>query len=165
MRKHKWAIAGVCVVVVLVVGVCFIPKLFDSENAEVEDVELIPGHWWKMEMTEQQFVTLSTLWEKDTTAAQLLQALWPEVLQQMPQEAATTYEKHQVRWPTQKYEDWQGEMIAGGTGVPHEDGVMLYYYYVGTHEDEEITFEIAGDRGLTEDRTYRVSLYTDTWLE
>jgi hypothetical protein len=167
MKKYLWAIiAGVCVLALLiVVGALFIPRLFSSTDAGVEDVELIPAHWWKTEMTEQQLSALGTLWGKDVTAAQLLQALWPDVLQQMPEEAATTYEKHQVRWPTQKYEDWQGEMIAGGAGVSHEEGMMLYYYYLGSHESEQITFLTSVERGFTEDRMYRVSLYVDVRQE
>jgi len=166
MRKHKWAIvAGVCVLALIVVGLVVIPGLFDSPDAEVEDVELIPAHWWKAELTDEQLSTLGTLWGGNVTAAQLLQALWPDVLQQLPEEAATTYGKHQVTWPTQNYEDWQGEMIAGGAGVPHEEGMMLYYYYLGSHESERFTFEVSVERGFTEDRMYRVSLYTETRQE
>ena len=87
MRKHRWAvIAGISILALIVVGAIFIPRLFTGTHAVVEDVKLIPAHWWKAELTEQQLSTLSTLWGKDITAAQLLEGLWPDVLQRLPQE-------------------------------------------------------------------------------
>jgi hypothetical protein len=170
MRKHRWAIiAGVCVLALLIVaGAIFIPMLFyrgHPHSVSEGHVILMPGHWWKAEITEQQRSSLGTLWGKDITAAQLLQGLWPDVLQQLPQEAVTGYEKRWVAWPTATYEEWHGEMLCNLQAAPGDGGLITCCIYVGTHESEEITFEIAGDRGFTEERTYRVSLYTGIQLE
>ncbi len=169
MRKHKWAIiAGVCVVALLAAaGVIYSPLLFRSRPPAVSKghVVLMPAHWWKMEMTEQQFGSLRAVWGQDVSAAQLLQELWPDVLQQMPQEVATGYEKRRIFWPTETYEEWEGQMICNGTSVFDDEGPITCCIYLGTHESEEGTFEIAGDRGFAEERTYRVSLYTGIRLE
>jgi hypothetical protein len=163
MKKYLWVIiAGVCVVALVAVGAIFIPKLFTSTtHSGQEEVVVKPGHWWKTELTEQQLSTLDTLWGENITAAQLLQELWPDVLQQVPQEAATAYENQQPSWPTEEYEDWEGQMICGGRGVSHDEGMIVYWYYLGSHESEETTFLISVERGFTEERMYRVSLYTD----
>jgi hypothetical protein len=165
MRKHKWAImAGVCVVALLAVaGAIYIPRLSHgghSDSVSEGHVVLMPAHWWQAEITEQQLGSFATLWGENTTAAQLLQELWPDVLSQMPQEAVTCYEKLKIVWSTETYQEWDRQMFCNLKGIPGEEGPTVCYIYVGTHESEEGTFEIAGDRGFTEDRTYRVSLYT-----
>jgi hypothetical protein len=170
MKKHMWVIiAAVCVLALIVVAAILILRLFRESSSPYSipegHVVLMPGHWWKTEITEHQRSSLGTLWGKDITAAQLLQELWPDVLQQLPQEAVTGYEKRQIAWPTETYEEWKGEMLCNGTAVPGDEGLITCCIYVGTHESEEHTFEIAGDRGFTEDRAYRVSLYTGIRLE
>lgn len=167
MRKHLWIImAGLCVVALMAIGAVYIPKLFSSTHEEeVDHIQVIPGHWWKAGMTEQQFSTLSTLWGEDITAAELLQALWPDVLQQLPGETATTYQKQQISWPTEKYEDWKGNFICGGISTPSDEGIRLYQYYLGSVEDEQMTLRRCADTAFTEDSTYRVSLYVDAWQE
>lgn len=171
MKKYLWGIiAGVCFIVLLIVGdAMFIPRLLDRGPATVvpEGHEiLVPGHWWKAEMTEQQLGTLSAHWGQGTSAAQLLQALWPEVLQQMPEEARGVYERQGLNWPPEGYEDWETpSFMCGGSGVGHDDGQTLYFYYLGSREDEEMTLVMNADRGFTEDRIYRVSLYVDEQVE
>lgn len=165
MKKHVWAaIAGVCVVtLVALAGVLFIPGLFQKgpPSAVPEGhVVLMPAHWWKTEITDQQRSSLATLWGKDISAAELLQELWPDVLQQLPQEAVTCYEKRQIAWPTETYEEWHGQMLYNLKAVPDDQGPTVCCIYIGTRESEEWSFQIAGDRGFTEDRTYRVSIYT-----
>jgi hypothetical protein len=164
MRKHKWAIiAGVCVVALLTfAGAIYIPRLSrgHSDSPAEGHIVLRPAHWWQAEITEQQLGSLATLWGKDTTAARLLQELWPDVLSQMPQEAATCYEQRKIRWSPETYEEWDRELFCNGKGIPGEEGPTVCCIYVGTHKGEEGTFQIAGDRGFTEDKTYRVSLYT-----
>jgi hypothetical protein len=164
MRKHKWAIiAGVCVVVLLALaGVIYIPRLFRGPVPAVSEGHIIlrPAHWWQAEITEQQLSTLAALSGEDITPAQLLQELWPDVLQQMPPEAATCYGVRNLHWSSETYEEWtRGEFCETKT-MPGEEGRIACCIYVGTHVAEEGTFEIAGDQGLTEERTYRVSLYT-----
>jgi hypothetical protein len=165
MKKYLWGIiAGVCVIALLIVAAAiFIPRLLDSgppaETPEGHEI-MMPGHWWKAEMTEQQLGTLSTCWGQGITAAQLLQALCPDVLREMPEEAAAAYEGQGINWPPEGYEDWDGSsMICGGRGVPHDEGLTLYSYYLGSYEWEEMTLVMNADRGFTEDRMYRVSLY------
>ena len=170
MRKHKWAVvAGVCVVVLLALaGVIVIPKLINRPHPHTVSEGLMilrPAHWWQAEITEQQLDSLSALWGDNMTPAQLLEELWPDVLQQMPPEAATCYGVRNIHWPTETYEEWNRRRLCNTKTMPGEEGPIACCIYVGTHEDEEITFEIAGDRGFTEDRTYRVSLYTGTGLE
>ncbi len=171
MRKHKWAIiAGVCAVVLLALaGLIVVPKLINRPHPHTVSeghVILMPGHWWKAEMTEEQFSTLRAVWGQGISVAQLLQELWPDVLQQMPQQAITGYEKQEVGWPTATlegpgtYEEWKGQMFCSLRATPGGEGPVVSCIYIGTHESEEMTFEIAGDRGFTEDRTYRVSIYT-----
>ena len=132
MRKYLWAIvAGVCVLVLIAAGIVFIPRLLGDTHVEPEPVELIPAHWWQADLTERQLETLAALWGSDITAAKLLQGLWPEVLQQMPDEAATSLERKVVRWPTERSEDWESQYICGGAGVTHENGPTMYDYYIG----------------------------------
>ena len=51
--------------------------------------------------------------------------------------------------------------MCAGSGVAHDDGQSLYFYYLGSREDEETTLVMNADRGFAEDRMYRVSLYID----
>ncbi len=163
MRKHKWAIiAGVCVVALIAVGVIFVPPLFNSSPpTEVPEgyVILKPGHWWKMEITEQQRSSLATLWGRDISAAELLKELWLDVLPQLPQETVSACEKGKIAWPVETYEEWKGEMLCNCRGLFSETGPTMCCIYIGSHESEEYTFETR-DRGLTEDRIYRISIYT-----
>lgn len=174
MNKHLWAvIAGVCVVAVLTgAGASFTPWAYHSLHPTPhfdEPVELVPAHWWKADMTEEQPSTSGALWGSDITAAQMLQQLWPEALQQMPPEAAIALEKHQEGWPTAKYEDWKHNYICGGISTHGEGGVSDYVYYVGDPESERGTLvqsvRVAAERGFAEDRMYRVSLYVGVPFE
>ncbi len=83
------------------------------------------------------------------------------VLQEMPQEARVCYEERQIRWPTEAYGDWRNEMLHNLRASPGDRGPVVCSVYIGTHENEQFTFQVAGDRGFAEDRTYRVSIYTD----
>ena len=167
MKKYLWGImVGVCFIVLLIVGdAVLIPRLLHSAPATVVTKGheiLVPGHWWKAEMTEQQLGTLSAYWGRSMSAAQLLQALWPEALQQMPEEARGVYEHQGLNWPPEGFEDWESpSFMCAGSGVAHDDGQTLYFYYLGCREDEEMTLVMNADRGFTEDRIYRVSLYID----
>jgi hypothetical protein len=165
VKKYLWGIvAGLCVMALLIVAaVIFIPRLLDSGSSpEIPEGHkvMMPEHWWKAEMNEQQLGALSTCWGQGITAAQLLQTLWPDVLQQLPDEAMGAYESQEIHWPTEEYGDWDvSAMICGAKGVSHSEGQTLYEYYLGSYEWEETTLVKNTDRGFTEDRMYRVSLY------
>jgi hypothetical protein len=73
MKKYLWAvIAGVCVLALIVVGAIFIPRLFRAPATEepIDFVTVMPGHWWKTDLNEQQLKTLQTMWGTDITKAQ-----------------------------------------------------------------------------------------------
>lgn len=162
MKKYLWGIvAAVCVLALMIVGVVFIPPLFETGTQDEGEVEMIPAHWWETDLSEQQLEDLAGLWGSPVTAAQLLQKLWPDVLLQLPQEALGAYEKQEVRWPTEDFEDWNADVICGGGGVNHDEGMTLYFYYLGSPEYEPMTMLVDVARGFTEDRMYRVSLHTD----
>lgn len=171
MRKHKWAIiAGVSVVVLLALaGLIVVPKLINRPHLHTVSeghVILRPAHWWQAEITEQQLDSLSALWGDNITPAQVLEKLWPDVLQEMPPEAAACYGVRNIHyWPTETYEEWRRRRLCETKTMPGEEGPIACCLYVGTREDEDITFEIAGNQGLTEDKTYRVSLYTGIRLD
>jgi hypothetical protein len=164
MRKYLWAIiAGGCMLALIVVGAIFVPPLLNgSPPTEVPEgyVILKPGHWWKMEITEQQRSSLATLWGRDVSIADLLRDLWPDVLPQLPQEVVSAYEKGRISWSVDTYEVWKGEMLCSCRGLLSETGPTMGCLYIGSHESEESTFETRADRGLIEDRVYRISIYT-----
>ena len=170
MRNHLWAfVAGVCGVVLLALaGIIVIPKLINRPHPHTVSeghIILRPAHWWQAEITEQQLASLASLWGENITPAQVLDELWPDVLQEMPPEAAACYGVRNLFWPTETYEEWRRRRLCETKTMPSEEGRIACCLYVGTHADEEITFEIAGNQGLTEDKTYRVSLYTGVGLE
>ena len=165
MRKYLWGIvAGVFVLALLAVGVIFLPPLIMNHPSSGEldegQMVLMPGHWWKMEITEQQRNSLATLWGRDMSTTELLRELWPEVLQQLPQEALAVYEKRKVGWPVDAYEEWTGTMLSNCGGSSIEMGATVCCVYLGSREDERYTFKTVDDRGFTEEKTYRVSIYT-----
>lgn len=162
MRKHRWAIiAGVCVLALIVVGAIFIPELFSNDQVHQGQEQIVPGHWWKTELTDQQLGTLSTLWGGDITVTELLEEIWPEVLQDLPQEALIAYDIRSIDWPTEEYEDWRAQLICTLRGIPHEEGMLVYSFYLGSSDGEERTFYYSIDKNFTSDRMYRVSLYTN----
>ena len=119
-----------------------------------------PAHWWQAELNEEQLATLSASWGKPMNAAELMEALWPGVLQELPEEARTIYEHQGIDWTPEEYEDWDASsFMCAGSGAPHDEGQWVYSYYVGSREWEEMTLVMNTDRGFTEDRLYRVSLY------
>ena len=121
---------------------------------------MTPAHWWQAELTEEQMATLSASWGKSLNAAQLLEALWPGVLQELPEEARDVYGHQSVFWPAEGYEEWDGSgRMCAGSGVPHDGGQWVYSYFVGRPEWEVDTLVMNTDRGFTEDGMYRVSLY------
>ncbi len=165
-KKYPWAlIAGVCLAALLpVAAVGFIVRV--SQTSPAIDVPegheiMVPAHWWQAEMTEQQMATLSSSWGEPINAAQLLDRLWPGVLQQMPEEARAVYEHQGVNWSVEGLEGLAvgPSTMCAGSGVAHDDGQWIYFYYVGSPEWEDMTLEMNSDRGFAEDRQYRVSLY------
>ncbi len=160
-RYWWWIIAAVCILALIVVGVIFIPPLLETGTDDDPWVKMIPAHWWKADLTAQQMETIASLWGREVTPTQLLQALWPEALQQMPEEASSAWEGDSVHWPPRDFEDWNASMISGGVYVPHDQGTTKYSYYLGSPESEMMILTEDPCWGLTEDRMYRVSLYTD----
>ncbi len=161
--KRLWAVAAaVCLIAPLAAAAAIIiPGLHGSGPIIPEGHALMmPAHWWQADLTEQQLATLSTYWGKPTTMAELLDELWPGVLEQMPEEARNVYEHQGLNWPPGGYEDWDGSSrMCAGSGVPHDEGQWVYSYYVGSPEWEADTLVMNTDRGFTEDGMYRVSLY------
>ena len=160
-RYWWWIMAAVCILALVVVGVIFIPPLFETGMDDDDDpsVAMVPAHWWKADLTTGQMETIAGLWGTAVSPTQLLQALWPEVLQQMPEEASSLWESDTVHWPPGDFGEWNNGIISGGVYVPHDEGTTQYWYYLGSPDSEAIREDPSW--GLTEDKMYRVSLYTD----
>ena len=166
MKTFLWATAGAaCVMAPLAVAAAlFVPSLLHTGPEIPEGHALMtPAHWWQADMTGEQMETLSNLWGKPINAAELMEAVWPGVLQQMPEEAKSVYEHQGVNWSPEGLEGLAvgPSSMCAGTGVRHDDGQRIYFYYVGSREWEQDTLVMNSDRGFAEDRLYRVSLYTD----
>jgi hypothetical protein len=170
MRKHRWAIiGGVCILALLVVGAVFIPRIFGSGHAEERAEIVMPEHWWKTDLNEQQLKTLQASWGSEMPMKEFVFNLWPEVMQELPSEMVDTWERKGVYWPTEKFEDWERgpfQTMCFGLVVP-EDGqtTQCFDVYLGTQAAEETTLRRSTDLGLVEDRCYRVSMYTDEVIE
>ncbi len=170
MRKYRWAvIAGVCILALLIVaGVIFIPRLPRLLSSHVEDsTEIVkPGHWWKTDLSEEELKTLQTLWGRDINARQLIEAMWPDVLQEMPTEMTEALAQRKAMWPVDDFEAWRRvPMMNFGRGVPSNEGMEYFGVYIGSSLEEEITFRQSKDRALSEDRCYRISMYTDEVID
>lgn len=164
MKKLLWAVAaGVCVLAVVILAIIYIPPLLD--NSPPPDVPeghmvLMPGHWWKADLTEQQRNSLAAAWGNDMSAAELLRSLWPDPLQEMPEEAVAVYQERTVGWPTDTYEAWKGEMLCNCRASSNDIRPTMCCLYIGTHQSEQFTFQTVDNRGFTENCTYRISIYT-----
>ncbi len=113
MRKYKWAIiAGVCALALLIVVLAlFIPRLFRNpplppSTPESQEI-VIPAHWWKASLTEQQLDVLRSLWGTETGVKPFLEAVWPAVLDEMPADATSLMGEFNVAWPRQSFEEWK----------------------------------------------------------
>ena len=162
-KRPLWAVAAaVCLIApVAAAAAIVIPGLGGSGPIIPEGHALMtPAHWWRAELNEEQMATLSASWGKPMTVAELLDQLWPGVLQEMPEQARTVYANHGINWPPEGYENWdRSSFMCAGSGAPSEEGPRLYDYYVGSRDWEEMTLVEPTDRGLAEERMYRVSLY------
>jgi phage pi2 protein 07 len=166
MQKHRWAIiAGVCILALIVVGAVFIPRIFSSSHVEEPGETVMPGHWWKTDLNEQQLKTLQTLWGSDMTIEEFVRQLWPDVMQELPSEMVDIWKQGNVFWPTAKFEDWERSafqmMCFGPTTAKEGEAMKCFDVYLGNTALEERTFGRSRDFGLVEDRCYRVSMYTD----
>ena len=108
-KRYLWAvIAAVCVIAPLAVAAAvFIPAL-GGRGPEIPEGHALmkPAHWWQAELNEEQLATLSASWGKRMNAAELMEALWPGVLQELPEEARTVYGHQGVIWTAEGYEEW-----------------------------------------------------------
>lgn len=172
MRKHTWAIiAGVCVVVLLgIVGVVlFFPQLFDRGHSSPipDDMEIvIPAHWWKTSLNEQQIETLRRLWHTQISTKQLIDALWPGVLSELPAEADASSDGGRVMWPAAEFDVWK-DIQAWSMSVIHpaQGTAMMFDVYLGCPEREtDDTFLVDKSEGITSEVRYRISMYTDEVL-
>ena len=107
--------------------------------------------------------------------AQLIEAVWPGVLQEIPAEAASSLGHGNVGWMTDT-PDGKGNVLTmddalrnqkvfcAGFGLPaanQDTGAKLFfYYYIGTENFERVTL-MNRDPNRTSDMLYRISIYTD----
>lgn len=172
MRRYLWAvIAAICGVSLAVTGAILVPKVFrDSGAAPVKDrVVVMPDYWYKMNLSEQQLETLRGMWGPPMTLKRLADALWPGVLEDFPPEItnALANEAHQRRWPYQTFEDFaRTQQYPAGQGAWDEEGRMIWFtLYLGEKRSEsEVVFGHNRNEGLTSDRIWQISLYTDDVL-
>lgn len=172
MKKHFWlGLAALCAVACIVTAAVFVPRVFRGSGASPIDdrVVVMPDHWYKTNLNEQQLETLRGLWGTPMTLKHLIDALWPGVLQGFPQEITDSLadEAHQRQWPYQTFEDFvRIQEYSAGQGVWDDEGRMMWFtLYLGEKRSEtEIVFGHDKKEGLTSDRIYQISLYTDDVL-
>ncbi len=167
MKKHKWAIiAGVCVVAVIVVGAVFIPRLFSNPSTPPAEntnwVVVMPGHWWKTSLDQQQIEILHDMWGTDVNIRQLVEALWPSVLKELPAEAITLWENQDIQWPSQTFDKWKGIQYLRLS--LSQKGAMFDIYVGCTKCEDNSSFRVWASDGIKEESRYRVSMYTDEVL-
>jgi hypothetical protein len=172
MRKHRWAIiAGVCVVVLIVVGAVFIPRALHSSASSTgtEDrIVVMPGHWWKVSLDEQKIEILRRVWHTGITRKDLVDMLWPGVLQKLPAAAGASWERQKVDWPNEPFDDWEDiQAWCFSAMLPVQDDPIVFDVYLGSDEwetDDMFTVSRIIGTGLTSDNRYRVSMYTNDVL-
>ncbi|MDM7998487.1 MAG: hypothetical protein QUS33_00420 [Dehalococcoidia bacterium] len=170
MLRRRWTIAaGVCLLLVIVFGAVFAPKLFRSSHSDQSAEIVRPAHWWKADLNERQLGILQALWGNDATIQEFVVALWPEVMAELPSEMVDAWKQTRVYWPAEDYEDWRCgplQTMCFGLVVPgSEQTAKCFDVYLGSLAAEETTLRRSTDLGLMEDRCYRVSLYTDRAME
>ena len=170
MQKRRWAIiAGVCMLALIVVGAVFVPRIFGTSHAEERAETVMPEHWWKTNLDEQQIETLQASWGSVMTMKEFVCKLWPEVMHELPSEMVDAWERKEVYWPTEKFEDWECgpfQTMCFGLVVPGDGHTTKCFdVYLGTQAAEEPTLRRSIDLGLVEDRCCRVSMYTDEVIE
>jgi hypothetical protein len=176
MQKHRWAIvAAVCVLALIVVGAVFLPRILSNGNA-AEQVDIVkPGYWWKTDLNEQQLASLASLWGENITMAQLIEAVWPGVLQEIPAEAASSLGGRAIGWHTDQ-PDGKGNVLTMDDSLgysmvfcagfsspavqPDAEPERSFYYYIGTEAWERSTL-VNRDSDRTSDMLYRIPIYTD----
>ena len=166
MRKYLWAIiAGVCVLMLVAAGAAFVPRLLNSSSAEMNQQILEPGHWQRTMLDKEQVEILRGLWGKEVTIAQLIDAVWPGALQELPNEGAGVLGQHSVSWPGKTMDDglkYPFVLCAGyGLSAPLEGAGLAPFLscYIGTQGWETNTLFNATNR--TAETFYRISMYVD----
>ena len=185
MPKRLWVtIAAVLVVAVVVSGVLLLPGLFnekkDDQNDTPVDIDIgketvLPGHWWKTEITEEQLQLLGDIWNTDVTYLDVLQKLWPEIEIELPQHMTIAWNEKAVQWSNpsweEKYKNLKGpapvpNILYCNVAVPNisgdpTGGYKAYALYMGIENYENETMEVFKFNELVPENTYRVSFYVD----
>ncbi len=175
MSRRLWiGLAVVSVVAIIVVAALVVPGIFKSSHVEDDRVTIIPAHWWKADMTEEQFQLLGESWGNESlTQIDLVQILWPDVVPELPQEMVDTWEKGQVRWTMEHWDDVLSSINSGfpmaiilafGNGIPRDETHSSYNYYdfyLGMKNNEGETLKVTKNLGVVPETCYRVSLYID----
>ena len=185
MSKKLWiGIAAVLVIDMSVAGVLLLPGLLDDESHSQNDPPVdidtgrevvIPGHWWKTYMTDEQLQLLGEVWDTELTCMDLLQLLWPEIVTELPQDMIDSWKEHEVSWPGPSwettYDDIKGPLpklsiLYFEAGVPkisgdYKNGYKDYSFYMGPVSDESGTMEVFKFKDLQPEDNYRISFYID----
>lgn len=170
MRKHLWTfIAGACVLLIII-SVLIIPRLFSSRSTDTLDnyVTVIPEHWWRLSLNDQQLEVLEGLWGSQMSTRQLVEEIWPDILDEFPDFCISILENRGVSWSSRSFEEW-ARIQCRHFGKGMYDATNEFYYcemYIGPEDLEEssLSFRHAKEMPLVADRCYRVSFYTDDVL-
>lgn len=172
MRRWSWvAVVGVCVLALTVVGTLVIQRVLHGCPASAgirHDIVVMPGHWWRMSLEEKQIEVLRTLWHTDISRKDLVDALWPSVMEELPAAAGALWESQTIKWPIEPFDEWKDiqawvmSTLASVQGSP-----SVFDVYLGCEEWEtDDMFAVDEDiaDGLTQESRYRISMYTDEIL-
>jgi len=132
---------------------------------------VVPGHQWTMSMTEEQMDLLKNSWGREVTILELTNLLWPEVTRDIPQHMVDCWRDKKVIWFAPDLSNLvEGPIPSTGlldlkNGTYHVEGYWMYEFYIGLVTCETPSMMIEDCLGVTSDKCYRVSLYTDNILD
>lgn len=69
--------AALCVIALTMAGMMFVSGLScNSPPITIKFETVLPGHWWKLQLNEEQLEVIENLWGSDITTKQLLDVLF-----------------------------------------------------------------------------------------
>lgn len=166
MRKHPWTvIAGICLILLVTTSAFLVLRGSAPSTGDIHET-VVPAHWWRLDMNDEQLQILKSLWGRPISALKLTEEIWPDIVDEIPSFPKGLLEIRNVSWPSKPFEEWVRIQATGGGKGSYNDAGEFYLseIYIGRKSSETPSFGRSDTNPIVADRVYRISFYTDDVL-
>lgn len=164
-KKYLWIGFALTFVVVLVIaGMIILPEILNKPVDDSEDYIMTPGHWWKAQLNDDQIEIIRQIWGSDISCQQFVAQICPELLQGIPPEEIANWDKLEMYWTRDRWEEFNSTIacIYTGRGITTDGQTHYYQFYLGFPTQEQDTLKhTEGYITLTDENSFRISFYLD----